>query len=81
MLSPIRKTSLQALAAFASDEAEAARLQRLGSPEGKSEYSEWVSRPGRSILEVLQAFPSVKPSLGERLTLDKRGSALYIRLV
>ena len=62
---PARKSCFPALAAAASSETEAARLRHLASAEGKSEFSEWVGAPRRSLLEVLQAFPSVKPPLGE----------------
>ena len=61
---PAHKSCFPALAAAAADESEAARLRHLASPEGKAEFSEWVGGPRRSLLEVLQAFPSVKPSLG-----------------
>jgi len=52
----------------ASDEKEAARLQHLASPEGKAEFTDWVGGPRRSLLEVLLAFPSCKPSLGVATT-------------
>lgn len=61
---PARKTCFPSLAASASDEGEAARLRHLASPAGKAEFSDWVGGPRRSLLEVLQAFPSCKPSLG-----------------
>lgn len=73
ILSPVKKGSFQALAAYAADEAEAARLRHLASPEGKGEYTEWVAVPNRSLLEVMQAFPSVTPSLGEILVLHVHG--------
>ncbi|KAL3141440.1 hypothetical protein ABBQ32_005008 [Trebouxia sp. C0010 RCD-2024] len=61
---PAHKACFTALAASASSESEAARLRHLASSEGKAEFSEWVGAPRRSLLEVLQAFPSVKPSIG-----------------
>ncbi|KAL0025321.1 hypothetical protein WJX79_005032 [Trebouxia sp. C0005] len=61
---PARKACFPALAASASDEKEAARLRHLASPEGKAEFSDWVGGPRRSLLEVMLAFPSCKPSLG-----------------
>lgn len=62
---PAHKSCFPALAASSSSESEAARLRHLASAEGKAEFSEWVGGPRRSLLEVLQAFPSVKPSLGK----------------
>ena len=62
---PAHKACFPALAASASSESEAARLRHLASAEGKAEFSGWVGGPRRSLLEVLQAFPSVKPSLGK----------------
>ena len=55
----------QALAAFASDLAEAKRLRRMASAEGKEEYHSYVSAAKRSLLQVMQEHPSAKPSLGE----------------
>lgn len=65
---PAHKSCFPALAASASNAEEAARLRHLASPEGKAEFSEWVGAPRRSLMEVLQAFPSVKPSLGRHLS-------------
>ncbi len=65
---PARKACFPALAASASDEKEAARLRHLASPEGKAEFSDWVGSPRRSLLEVMLAFPSCKPSLGAATT-------------
>ena len=73
VLAPARRTTLEALAAFATNETEATRLRHLASPEGKAEYQTWVAVPSRSLLELLQAFPSVKPSLGARPRRDGQG--------
>ena len=69
VLAPAHRETLEALAAFAGDVDEAARLRHLTSPEGKAEYQSWVAAPSRSLLELLQAFPSVRPSLGAVLAL------------
>ena len=64
VLAPAHRETLEALAAFAGNASEAARLRHLASPEGKAEYQAWVAAPSRSVLEVLQAFPSTRPTLG-----------------
>ncbi len=44
---------------------EAARLRQLASIEGKEEYHSYVALAKRSLLQVMQDFPSAKPTLGE----------------
>ena len=53
-----------ALASVATDPAEAARLTHLASSAGKQEYASFIVDPHRTLIEVMEAFPSAVPSLG-----------------
>ncbi len=64
LLNPPRKGALEALASVSTDLAEHEHLKRLASTDGKNEYEAFIGSPKRSLLEVLESFPSAVPSLG-----------------
>lgn len=64
LLSSPSKASLKMLSAFASDQSEHEKLVKMSSLDGVDEYDEYIHGPKRSLLEVLAAFPSARPSLG-----------------
>lgn len=61
---PPRRGALAALAQHASDPAQRKRLLHLASPAGKEDMVAYIIQPARSLMEVLQAFPSAQPPLG-----------------
>eukprot|EP00698_Gefionella_okellyi_P013765 TRINITY_DN3789_c0_g1_i1.p1 TRINITY_DN3789_c0_g1~~TRINITY_DN3789_c0_g1_i1.p1 ORF type:complete len:656 (+),score=112.52 TRINITY_DN3789_c0_g1_i1:74-2041(+) len=68
---PVRKATLLALAQYASDEKERANLLLLGgnTEAGKSAFNKYIKADERSVLEVLEDHPSVKPDVGHFLEI------------
>lgn len=64
VLAPVHRGALEALAAFATDPQQAARLRHLASPDGRADFQAWAAAPGRTLLEAMQEFPSARPPLG-----------------
>ncbi|GJP41312.1 hypothetical protein CLOM_g978 [Closterium sp. NIES-68] len=62
----------EVLGRFASDEREQEKLAWLASPEGREELHEYNQRERRTVLEVLQEFPSVALPLPWLLQLCPR---------
>ena len=75
LLSPVSKPSLQALSVFAEGD-DQARLRRLLSPDGAAEYKAWHQQ-SRSLLEVMEEFPSCQPPLGKLRTLPFANALLH----
>ena len=64
LLSAPSKASLKMLSAFATDGEEHEKLVRMSGLNGVEEYDKYIHAPKRSLLEVLNDFPSAKPTLG-----------------
>eukprot|EP00937_MAST-01D_sp_MAST-1D-sp2_P003992 g3992.t1 len=75
-----RKGVLMALAHFAGDAKEKERLLLLASKHGKAEYAAWVADAGRTLAEVITAFPSVKPSLEQFIAIAPRLMPRYFTI-
>lgn len=58
------QAALLALSRFASVKEEGDRLKKLALLSAKQEYVEYVVKSKRSLLEIMQEFPSAKPTLG-----------------
>lgn len=52
VLATPHRESLAALSTFATDKAQAERLAKLASLEGKQDYADYLAKPHRSLLEV-----------------------------
>ncbi|RWS20774.1 NADPH--cytochrome P450 reductase-like protein, partial [Leptotrombidium deliense] len=70
---------LKELADYATDEEEKKKLKLMSSSsdEGKLLYSDWIVKNCRSIVHVLEDFPSLKPPLDHLLELLPRLQARY----
>ncbi|CAJ0578767.1 unnamed protein product, partial [Mesorhabditis spiculigera] len=77
--SPLKSHVLKALSEACSDENEKERLKLLGTPseEGLKEYAQYIARGRRSLVDVLRAFPSCRPSFDYLLELLPRLQARY----
>ena len=60
LASPVRKAMLPKLALYVEDEKQRQELLHLASPDGREKFANWVHTPGRTVVEVMEAFPSMK---------------------
>jgi len=74
-----RTNVLKELAEYAGDAAEKEKLVKMSgsSPESKELYNEWVVKPHRTIVHVLEDLPSVKPAIDHLVELLPRLQARY----
>ena len=63
VLTPPRKQALAALASVASGK-DAEKLAFLASPAGKDEFAKYITKPHRSLLEVMEDYSSAVPDIG-----------------
>ena len=66
---PPSKALAGQLAHWAGSTEDRDALARLVAPSGRAEWDDFVRKPRRSVLELLSAFPSVRPPLGQLLHL------------
>eukprot|EP00892_Ulva_mutabilis_P003315 jgi/Ulvmu1/1355/UM011_0083.1 len=64
---PPRRPLFRCLAACAAADAERERLEYFASAEGRDDLAVYCARERRSLLDVLQDFPSATPTLGQLL--------------
>jgi sulfite reductase alpha subunit-like flavoprotein len=69
---PPRRGALEALALYASDAEQAAKLRELASPDGAALFHAYVTREARSWAHVLADFDSAAPPLALLLELVPR---------
>lgn len=66
---PATRVQLRALSKLATDKDERARLVEFSEWNEDEEmpdiYDEYVKRPRRTVLEILEEFPSVEPTIGQ----------------
>lgn len=58
------KEALRVLATHATDPTHAARLSHLAGHDGRADYATYITAAKRSILDVMEDFPSARPPLG-----------------
>lgn len=70
---------LKELSEYASNEDEKQKLKLMGAPsaEGKALYNEFILKNCRSILHILEDFPSLKPPLDHVIELLPRLQCRY----
>ncbi|XP_019865208.2 methionine synthase reductase isoform X2 [Aethina tumida] len=61
--SPPKKLFLKALLKYTSNPDEIQRLEHLTSTAGSKDYINFISTEGRTLLKLLQAFPSCNPPI------------------
>jgi len=67
-----KRALLEQLALLATNDEEQEKLFELSSPDGADLYHDYCYREKRSLVEILQDFPSARPSLPQLLTLLPR---------
>ncbi|KFY25686.1 hypothetical protein V493_04508 [Pseudogymnoascus sp. VKM F-4281 (FW-2241)] len=67
-----RRSFLGACAHFTDDETHKTKLQEFSNPAYTDEYFDYTTRPRRSILEILQDFPTIKLPFSHALALLPR---------
>ncbi|EGC38958.1 hypothetical protein DICPUDRAFT_148280 [Dictyostelium purpureum] len=74
---PPRKSVLRTLSEYTTDEQEKKKLLRLASEEASEEYNQFIKHDFRSIGELLDNFPNLKPNIAHFLEFIPRLPARY----
>ena len=72
LTSTVRKTVLPKLALYATSKDQQTKLMFLASTEGREEYQNNIALPGRTIIELMEKFSSLKIPLCDFLELVPR---------
>ena len=63
MLGTPKRSALEALAFSATDEDDKEKLLELSSPEGNDLYASYCKKEGRTFVDLLEDFHSLRPPL------------------
>eukprot|EP00943_MAST-04B_sp_MAST-4B-sp1_P003028 g3028.t1 len=66
---PIRRSTIKKFACFCSDTSERLKMEKLGSPDGREEYTLLIECQKAGFAEVLAMFSSCKPTLESILNI------------
>ena len=72
LTSTVRKTVLPKLALYATSKDQQTKLMWLSSTEGREEYQNNIAIPGRTIIELMEKFSSLKIPFCDFLELVPR---------
>ncbi|KAN0033912.1 hypothetical protein ACTFIV_000391 [Dictyostelium citrinum] len=69
---PVRKSVLRALAESTTNEEEKKRLLYLATEEANEEYNKYIKNDFRGVVDLLESFPGLQPSIAHFLEFTPR---------